>query len=148
MNMRQVDPDLHFGPDILSSEPISKVASGNHGGNGTPFRRWSSARHSTRPATTLGALLRVKSERGGLRWGSIPLHNTRRDFPRLRTRPKGERQQKQLPHLPLLKETPQNTSDTKVACDTPHIHRVWADPCSLHRLSNAPLLFSNWLKNE
>ena len=30
----KVGPDLNFGPDVVSSEPISKVASGNHGGNG------------------------------------------------------------------------------------------------------------------
>lgn len=46
-------PDFKFGPDVVRSEPISKVASGNHGGTGTPFRRWSSTDHSPGPNATL-----------------------------------------------------------------------------------------------
>ena len=60
MLRKKIGPDLVIGPEVLSSEPVSKVASGNHG-NVTrhaavprPISRY--ARSSMRPGNTIACI--------------------------------------------------------------------------------------------
>lgn len=111
-------PDFNFGPDIVCSEPISKVASGNHGGNG----------HAVPPLVFSQPLDRANHNVGVTNarvfcasWASRGQHSdpgTRHASPIVPDPPKIERRQNHPPTLGLHKEaadTP-TTSTISVAC--------------------------------
>ena len=102
--MGKAGPDFNFGPDIVCSEPISKVASGNHGGNG----------HAVPPLVLSPPLDRANHNVGGTNarvfcpsWASRGQHSdpdTRRASLIVPDPPKIERRQNHPPTLGLRKE--------------------------------------------
>ena len=127
----KVGPDLNFGPDSVSSEPISKVASGNHGGNG----------NAVPPLVLSPPLNRANHNVGGTTvhvfcpsWASRGQHSdphTRRASPRCSGPAQNRAAAKSSADSSFTQGSRRYTNDANDICDSCHLRGIWGGPSSL-----------------